>query len=760
MSTKVKKKTSKIKKVKRAPLKLSYSDEEKIELKNRYDDILYHLSNFLSEHSVYEAVPENVKILVFSSELSFYEMIKVFIFEDIYCGLIYNPHLNNYLGLITTRDLILLYKYILDNFSPKKNENFEIYLKSIFSNNKKETNKIENIDNDNIDNLNINNIQEIKNNNINIFNHLKNITYLDYLIYVKNKQFQNINIYSVSLDDNLYETLKKININNIHRLLVEDDIQKELRDIQQLNQEQKEDEQLTIKRKEILEKKRVVSNAEKTTTANDSDEDNKNIPKIDMRKILETNKEDIIVEKSEHTLTELSRETLKKEDESNNKNINNNNEINEKIENLNPNKSEQKTGAEKPKKKKIIKKKKKISQTTQENELKLNNENQPIISEKKTIETESETNIISNNDIKEKEKTVTKKKIKKKISKKKKDTNLQLPEDIDNKNEKEELTHKKMNTNIEELNLNNEIKLNPDNDNDINNRATMKIKEPKTEEKKKKPKKKIVKKKNKKLSEKEDVIKKINFDNIVNTENTELDNVIIKNEENILLNKIEEKEYEADENINKKEKKEKADSNQILDNIHFENSMKNYVGIITNETIFEYLFLNYYSNDMKEFNLSLNELFILGEKENTFLKPLTNIQKSEDKVSNTFNYHFDGNYDIIPIFSDKEIEGFIYPKDFLFYIYNCENDQNLSNKNFLEKLYEDIDDEKPYGKNRVVYLEINDNSKTLYVKELIEKLNVSIEKKIVLFDPNDINKLFLISLKTIFKAIVEFNLNK
>ena len=290
MSTKVKKKTGKIKKVKRAPLKLSYSEEEKLELKNRYDDILYHLSNFLSEHSVYEAVPENVKILVFSSELSFYEMIKVFIFEDIYCGLIYNPNLNNYLGLITTRDLILLYKYILDNFSPDKNENFEAYLKSIFS-----------------------------------------ITYLDYLIYVKNKQLQNISIYSVSLDDNLYETLKKININNIHRLLVEDDIKKELRDIQQLNQEQKENEQLIIKRKEILEKKRVVSNAEKTTTANDSDEENKNIPKIDMKKILETNKEDIIVEKSEHTLTELSRETLKKEDEVNNNSNNNNNKNNEKI---------------------------------------------------------------------------------------------------------------------------------------------------------------------------------------------------------------------------------------------------------------------------------------------------------------------------------------------------------------------------------------------------------------------------------------------
>ena len=359
MSTKVKKKTGKIKKVKRAPLKLSYSDEEKIELKNRYDDILYHLSNFLSEHSVYEAVPENVKILVFSSELSFYEMIKVFIFEDIYCGLIYNPNLNNYLGLITTRDLILLYKYILDNFSPDKNENFEAYLKSIFSYNKNEINNKDNLDKDNIDNININNIQEINNNNINIFNHLKNITYLDYLIYVKNKQLQNISIYSVSLDDNLYETLKKININNIHRLLVEDDIKKELRDIQQLNQEQKENEQLTIKRKEILEKKRVVSNAEKTTTANDSDEENKNIPKIDMKKILETNKEDIIVEKSEHTLTELSRETLKKEDEVNNNSNNNNNKNNEKIENLNIKESEQKTEIEKPKKKKIIKKKEK-----------------------------------------------------------------------------------------------------------------------------------------------------------------------------------------------------------------------------------------------------------------------------------------------------------------------------------------------------------------------------------------------------------------
>ena len=136
MSTKIKKKKTekiKTKKIKRSPLKESYTDEEKIELKHKYTDILFHLSNFLSDHNVYEAVPENVKILVFSSELSFYEMIKVFIFEDIYCGLIYDSKLNNYLGLITTRDLMILYKYIIDNFPSEEITDFNCYIKGIFS---------------------------------------------------------------------------------------------------------------------------------------------------------------------------------------------------------------------------------------------------------------------------------------------------------------------------------------------------------------------------------------------------------------------------------------------------------------------------------------------------------------------------------------------------------------------------------------------------------------------------------------------------
>ena len=49
--------------------------------------------------------------------------------------------------------------------------------------------------------------------------------------------------------------------------------------------------------------------------------------------------------------------------------------------------------------------------------------------------------------------------------------------------------------------------------------------------------------------------------------------------------------------------------------------------------------------------------------------------------------------------------------------------------NFWKKLYKDIDDEKPYCKNRIAYLELNDTTKTFYVKELIENLDGSIEKK-------------------------------
>ena len=100
--------------------------------------------------------------------------------------------------------------------------------------------------------------------------------------------------------------------------------------------------------------------------------------------------------------------------------------------------------------------------------------------------------------------------------------------------------------------------------------------------------------------------------------------------------------------------------------------------------------------------------------------------------------------------------GFIYPKDFFYYLYNCESKQSLTNNDFLVNLYKDVDEEKPYGKNRVIYMELNNKNKGFYIKELLEQLNCSIEKKIVFYEPNNNSNLYLISLKTIFQAIVEF----
>ena len=131
----------------------------------------------------------------------------------------------------------------------------------------------------------------------------------------------------------------------------------------------------------------------------------------------------------------------------------------------------------------------------------------------------------------------------------------------------------------------------------------------------------------------------------------------------------------------------------------------------------------------------------------------------KEKAYQTFNLYLSNYSDIVTIFNDKEIGGFIYPKDFLYYIYNCESKQSLTNEEFLISLYKDIDEAKPYGKNRLIYLELNEKNKALYVKELIELLNCSIEKKIIIYDASNNNNIYLISLKTIFKAIVEFKLN-
>ena len=944
MSTKIKKKSdkTKTKKIKRAPLKESYNDEEKVELKNKYTDILFHLSNFLSEHNVYEAVPENVKILVFSSELSFYEMIKVFIFEDIYCGLIYDSKLNNYLGLITTRDLMILYKYIIDNFPSEEITDFNCYIKEIFS--KKIGKKEQNITDNNI------------NNNINIFEYLQNVNYIDYLIYVKRIEFQNINLLSVSLDDNLLETLQKINIKNIHRLLVEEDNKngKIINLPKKKSSKKIEEKEKEIKKQEINEQKKQKRNSktEKTSTTNYSDEESKNnvmFGKRDIKQIEEINKDKIIEEKAieeskgsdniivlpeekkeetKHTKKKVVKKKKKVEEQNKpeeNTKQNNNTHENPKVdENQNNNDDNNKSTDEvKTKKKKIIKKKKKEGHPI-DNINKINtvetepNKEEKIKEEKETKdakEPEKEKEKEENEELKPKKKKIIKKKKKpneenmettettqtipesktddelgaktKKIVKKRAKTARKTTTDVPNLIKKEEKNieekieeekkivkkkiikkkvikkKKKEDISVDNININNEqskkerpetaqekVKLDLKVENSVeksdNNEtvrsATEAGEEPSSEKKDKyelpkiKMKRKSTKQgtkktedkgkeiesknnneektenkdgqtdkkesENKEIVAKEPEIKenenkeedsKENNDKKINEEENNIENkkeelketignmekkeeakeetIISDNKlednkkEDIENNEdnIEKKEEESEDKIEEKDEEKEIKNEtdiiaEILQKTHLE-EMRNYIGIVTNETIFEYLFLNYYSNEMKEFDLSLNELLVLGDI--PLVKKLDNGKDMNEKVYQTFNtYLFTNNSDIIPIFNNKEIEGFIYPKDFLYYIYNCESNQSLTNEEFLINIYKDIDEEKPYGKNRVIFLELNDKNKSLYVKELIEKLNCSIEKKIVIYDPSNNNNLYLISLRTIFRAIAEFESNK
>ena len=93
------------------------------------------IKNYLIQNNIKSNENHLISFLV-PNYYYFDEEENCFIIEDIYCGLIYDPKLNNYLGLITTRDLMILYKYIIDNFPSEEITDFNSYIKSIFSKNK------------------------------------------------------------------------------------------------------------------------------------------------------------------------------------------------------------------------------------------------------------------------------------------------------------------------------------------------------------------------------------------------------------------------------------------------------------------------------------------------------------------------------------------------------------------------------------------------------------------------------------------------
>ena len=187
------------------------NDNDNSELNKNFTQIIIHFSDFLSKHSVYEAAPENSKVLVFNSDLSFKEMVKAFINEDIYCALIYDSYKAIFIGLITISDILLLFKYIIEETHHRDIVDYSNFIRDIFSETKtiKSENKKEN-----------NSLKKDK--NFDILKYLTNINFNDYWKIIKNKKNKNYNLISISLDASLLDVLKMIYKVGVHRLVVEE----------------------------------------------------------------------------------------------------------------------------------------------------------------------------------------------------------------------------------------------------------------------------------------------------------------------------------------------------------------------------------------------------------------------------------------------------------------------------------------------------------------------------------------------------------
>ena len=167
----------------------------------------------------------------------------------------------------------------------------------------------------------------------------------------------------------------------------------------------------------------------------------------------------------------------------------------------------------------------------------------------------------------------------------------------------------------------------------------------------------------------------------------------------------------------------------------------NLAGFITYETIFEYFIENYYS-EMTEFNVPLKQI-------NLVVNNIITLNKNETLYKCMETFYKEG-ISMLPILDDGKIFGYFYLKDII-YFFSMGEKFNFNNtiESFLKDLYEDIDNEMPYGKRRIN--ELNDDTN---LKNVFELMNISPERKLIVKYNNDDTKFGIIALYDIFKRLV------
>ena len=237
-------------------------DDMKIDDEEKVTNLQKIMTKFLSEHTIYEAIPEDMKILVFNNNLLIKDSIEAMIKEDIYCGLLWDKNKNDYTGVFTIRDVLELllvgYEKLLTFLNNnKKIDNYETltesmnkflddfeYMPKKFRSRKsinensggggmargkgiakgKIINKIHDdnmeIEDENFGN-DIDNFKKVVKNLGQFVSLFENITLQNYLDIFKPKDSDE-DLVSLNLDANLEECINTIQKNGFHRLVVKD----------------------------------------------------------------------------------------------------------------------------------------------------------------------------------------------------------------------------------------------------------------------------------------------------------------------------------------------------------------------------------------------------------------------------------------------------------------------------------------------------------------------------------------------------------
>ena len=227
-----------------------------------FNKILLIIKNFLTEHTVYEAIPGNMKILIFNSELNFLETIYAMVKEDIYCALVYDSLYKNFIGIITIRDIMELIKFVNDRIKKYNgiivNTNF--FIKEIFSKNEVQLNSLSSIkENEEIKPVKkksfgsfdrINELDEEEGSDssfegeikekpqssslkqgVDFFKSLNLISINDFYRTVRgipiHRLITKAKLLSVSLDNNLFDCAKLIKEKKTHRIIIEETKEKQ-----------------------------------------------------------------------------------------------------------------------------------------------------------------------------------------------------------------------------------------------------------------------------------------------------------------------------------------------------------------------------------------------------------------------------------------------------------------------------------------------------------------------------------------------------